>query len=124
MHAIIEPWKITVTVKNTGTVDGEEVVQLYMSDDYASMTRPVKELVGFKRVFVKAGETVKVSFEVMPSQMAFLDANMQWKIEKGSFTLQAAASSEDVRLEEKVSVTENAFINGALRNFYAKADIK
>ncbi len=118
--APFEPWKITVSVKNAGNMDGEDVVQLYMSDDYASMTRPVKELVGFRRVFVKSGETVKVSFEVMPSQMAFLDANMQWKIERGSFTVQAAASSEDVRLEEKVFVTEDAFIDGALRAFYAK----
>ena len=118
--APFEPWKITVSVKNAGNMDGEDVVQLYMSDDYASMTRPVKELVGFRRVFVKSGETVKVSFEVMPSQMAFLDANMQWKIERGSFTVQAAASSEDMRLEEKVFVTEDAFIDGALRAFYAK----
>lgn len=116
-----ESWKIDVTVKNTGNVDGEEVVQLYMSDEYASMTRPVKELVGFKRVKIRAGECVKVRFDVAPSQMAFLDADMRWKIEKGDFIVQAASSSEDVRLEDRLYVKENAFIEGAVRSFYAKA---
>lgn len=119
-----ESWKIDVTVKNAGNVDGEEVVQLYMSDEYASMTRPVKELVGFKRVKIRAGECAKVRFVVAPSQMAFLDADMRWKIEKGDFIVQAAASSEDVRLEDRLHVKENAFIDGAMRSFYAKAEVE
>ena len=119
-----ESWKIDVTVKNAGNVDGEEVVQLYMSDEYASMTRPVKELVGFKRVKIKVGECAKVRFEVAPSQMAFLDADMWWKIERGSFIVQAAASSEDVKIEDRLYVKENAFVDGAQRSFYAKAEVE
>ena len=118
-----ETWKIYITVKNAGCTDGEEVVQLYMSDTYASVTRPVKELVGYRRVFIKAGESAKICFEVSPGQMAFLDADMKWKIEKGSFTLQAAASSEDVRIEEMLSVTADSFIDGAFRPFYAETRV-
>ena len=105
-------------------MDGEEVVQLYMSDEYASMTRPVKELVVFKRVKIRAGECAKVRFEVAPSQMAFLDENMRWKIERGSFIVQAAASSEDVKIEDRLYVKENAFVDGAQRSFYAKAEME
>lgn len=122
--APFESWKINVTVKNDSNMDGEEVVQLYMSDEYASMTRPVKELVGFKRVKIKSGERVTVQFEVAPSQMAFLDADMRWKIEKGSFIVQAAASSEDVKLEDRLQVKEHAFVDGARRSFYAKAEVE
>ena len=70
--------QIETTVCNTGECEGDEVVQLYLIDRYASMTRPVKELAGFKRISLKAGEKKTVIFEVSASQMAFLDKDMRW----------------------------------------------
>ena len=61
---------------------GDEVVQLYLVDRYASMTRPVKELAGFKRITLQPGEAKKVIFEVEASQMAFLDLEMKWKLKR------------------------------------------
>ena len=115
-----ESLEISFSVKNTGIRKGEEVVQLYFSDRYASMTRPVKELVGFSRISLEPGEEKRVSFEVSPSLTAFLDRNMQWKIEKGVIDVQVGSSSEDIRLTDFFTITENAWIDGRKRAFYAK----
>lgn len=112
---------ITFTLKNTGNMDGTEVVQLYLSDTYASMTRPVKELVGFMRVELKAGEEKKVKFTIEPSQMAFLDEDMKWKIEKGEIQVQVGASSEDIRLSDVFEISEDAYIQGKDRVFWASS---
>ena len=118
-----QPIKISVKVKNTGKVDGTEIVQLYLTDEYASVARPVKELAGFARVSLKAGETKSITFTVHPSQMAFLDEHMNWKIEKGDFSVQAGASSEDIRLRGKFTVTDDQLIDGKTRAFYAEVVI-
>ena len=115
--------QIEVTVCNTGECEGDEVVQLYLIDRYASMTRPVKELVGFKRVSLKPGEKKTVVFEVLASQMAFLDKDMRWKIEKGSIGVEIGSSSEDIRLTGEYIVKNDGWIEGRNRAFYAKADI-
>lgn len=114
-----EDLKITLTVKNTGKVFGTEVVQLYLRDEQASMTRPVKELQGFARVELEPGEEKKVVFTVSPSQTAFLDEDMRWKIEKGEIKVQVGASSEDIRLEDSFYINEDLWIEGRERRFYA-----
>ncbi len=114
---------LSVKIKNTGAVAGTEIVQLYLRDVRASMTRPVKELQGFARISLAPGEEKTVRFTVQPSQMAFLDADMRWKIEKGEFAVQLGSSSEDIRLEDSFAVTENAWIEGRERAFCAKAEI-
>ena len=81
-----EALEISTEITNVGTVAGDEVVQLYVSDCFASRTRPVQELVGFCRVHMKAGETKLIRFTLMPDQLAFLDQDMRWKIEKGDFS--------------------------------------
>lgn len=86
---------LSVNVKNTGEVDGEEVVQLYIRDNYSSATRPVKELKGFKRVSLKSGESKKVEFEITPEMLAYYDINMKYTTEKGKFTLMVGSSSGD-----------------------------
>ena len=86
---------LSVNVKNTGEVDGEEVVQLYIRDNYSSATRPVKELKGFKRVPLKSGESKKVEFEITPDMLAYYDINMKYTTEKGKFTLMVGSSSKD-----------------------------
>ena len=115
---------ISLKVKNAGDCAGTEIVQLYLKDIHASMTRPCKELQGFARVDLKPGEEKEVSFSVRPSQMAFLDEDMRWKIEKGEFEVQAGSSSEDIRLRDSFTVTENAYLAGKTRAFYALGEIR
>ncbi|SKB75072.1 beta-glucosidase BglX [Macellibacteroides fermentans] len=89
--------KVTVTaeVKNTGTVDGETVVQLYIRDLVASVTRPVKELKGFTKVALKSGESKKVSFTVTEAELSFYDIDLKYTAEPGNFELWVAADAAD-----------------------------
>lgn len=112
--------RIEAVVLNTGNCEGDEVVQLYLSDRYAGMTRPVKELAGFKRITLKPGERKKVIFEVLASQTAFLDRDMRWKIEKGMIDVEIGSSSEDIRLTGEFRIKNDGWIEGRNRAFYAK----
>ena len=123
VHAA-EDIKIACDVKNDGNYKGDEVVQLYLRDEYASRTRPVKELTGFCRVTLEPGETKRIVFEVNTSQMAFLDENMKWKIEKGRIGVEIGSSSEDIRLKGSYEVVENGWLEGRKRKFWAKAEVK
>lgn len=116
---------ITVSVKITNQSDmvGTEIVQLYLSDRYASRTRPVQELASFIRVALEPGESRMVSFRVQPSQLAFLDKDMRWKIEKGAVDVRVGSSSEDIRLEGTFSISENQWIRGRDRAFYAEVEV-
>ena len=118
-----EPLTVTVEIQNTGELDGDEVVQLYISDRFASRTRPVQELAGFCRVFLNAGKKKTVQFTLHPSQLAFLDKDMRWKIEKGDFDVRIGASSEDIRLEGVFRVTEDAWIDGKARSMFAQTEV-
>lgn len=115
---------IQVDVKNVGSRSGDEVVQLYLGDIYASMARPVKELAGFKRITLIPGEKKTVVFEVEASQMAFLDADMRWKIEVGIIRVEVGSSSQDIRMIDEYRVTEDAWLDGKNRGFYAKTGIR
>lgn len=115
--------RIEAAVTNTGSCEGDEVVQLYLIDRYAGMTRPVKELAGFKRVSLKPGETKTIVFEVAASQMAFLDKEMRWKVEKGAIGVEIGSSSQDIRLTGAYRVKNDGWIAGKERAFYAKAGI-
>ena len=116
-----ESVRVSLRVSNTGEYDGDEVVQLYVSDDVASMVRPSMELAGFYRVFLKKGETKKVWFEMKASQFALLNEGMEWIVEKGGMTLRAGASSCDIRLKGHFEITETKVIDGKTRGFYALA---
>ena len=118
-----EELTISVNVKNIGNVSGTEVVQLYLSDIYASMTRPVKELQGFARVELKPGEEKRISFTVAPSQVAFLDEDMRWKIEKGEIEVQLGSSSEDIRQKGSFFINADSHVKGKDRRFYADAAV-
>ena len=119
-----EAVNISLKVKNVGTCSGTEIVQLYIKDVHASMTRPQKELQGFVRMALQPGEEKTVCFSLQPSQMAFLDEDMRWKIEKGEFEVQIGSSSEDIRLKDSFLVTKNAWLAGKNRAFYALSEIK
>jgi beta-glucosidase len=115
--------QILLAVTNTGKYGGDEVVQLYFSDCNASMTRPVQELAGFQRIHLDVGETKRVCFTINMAQTAFLDRDMRWKVEKGTFELRVGSSSEDIRFAEKISVTKDAWVQGKTRPMYAKAEV-
>jgi beta-glucosidase len=85
---------VSVTVKNTGSRRGAEVVQLYIRDDYSSVTRPVKELKGFRKVWLDAGQSQTVSFTITPEMLSFYDTNMKWIVEPGDFTIMTGGSSD------------------------------
>ena len=114
---------VSLRIRNTGKRAGDEVVQLYISDDFASLTRPVQELAGFRRIHLEAGESRCVKFAVSPSQLAFLDRELRWKIEKGRFTLRVGSSSEDIRAEAGFTVTESAWIDGKNRALFAVSEV-
>ncbi|MBP3216925.1 MAG: glycoside hydrolase family 3 C-terminal domain-containing protein [Lachnospiraceae bacterium] len=114
---------ISCDIANTGTREGTEIVQLYLADECASVTRPNMELQGAARVCLAPDEKKTVHFHVNPSVMAFLDREMKWKIEKGRFLVMIGAASDDIRLEGAYTVTADQFIDGKCRAFYAKAEI-
>ena len=116
--------EITVEIENTGQVKGDEVVQLYLRDVYAEMTRPVKELAGFKRVTLEPGEKRKVVFRLQCSQTAFLDSRMQWKVEKGEFEVQIGSSSEDIRQRGSFRIVGDKIVEGKSRGMYAEAEVR
>ena len=112
---------ISFTLTNTGERSGTEIVQLYLKDRFASMARPVKELAGFCRVPLQAGESARVCFSVSGSQLAFLDAGMRWKAEKGAVDVEIGASSEDIRLTGSYTVTGNLWWKDNERPLWADA---
>jgi beta-glucosidase len=118
--AVVE---LSCTVQNTGKRDGEEVVQLYVSDDLAAMLRPYKEFAGAKRISLKAGESRRVRFTLRPSQFAFLNQDMKWVVEAGDMTVRVGASSEDIRLTGTFHIENSAEIEGSQRGFYAQAEL-
>jgi len=87
--------KVSVSVTNTGKVEGEEIVQLYIRDWYGSVTRPVKELKGFKKILLKAGETIKLSFEITEDMLAFYTASGNFQAEPGTFSVLLGTNSSD-----------------------------
>ena len=91
-------------MKNTGECDGEEVVQLYLRDRIASMTRPVKQLVGFKRIALRRDESRRVTFHVDPSQLAFYASGMRFVVEPGTIAVLAGSSSEDIRVKDNFEI--------------------
>lgn len=89
---------LTVAVKNTGSVAGKEIVQLYIGDDKCSVLRPVKELKHFAKVALAPGEEKNVTFTLTPDDLKFYDeASAAWKYEPGKFKAYVCASSADVR---------------------------
>jgi beta-glucosidase len=92
-----EDIKVSVTVKNTGKYEGEEVVQLYIRDMVGSVTRPVKELKGFKKVFLKAGESKTVDFIINEETLKFYNSDLQFVAEPGDFKVFVGNSSANVK---------------------------
>jgi beta-glucosidase len=88
---------VTTEVRNTGNRAGDEVVQLYIRDEVSSLTRPVKELKGFRRVSLAPGETKTVSFELTPRALQFWNADMRRVVEPGTFSIMVGPNSVDLK---------------------------
>ncbi|MCX2681627.1 glycoside hydrolase family 3 C-terminal domain-containing protein [Galbibacter sp. EGI 63066] len=87
---------VSIEVTNTGDLDGEEVVQLYINDVYSSVTTPKKTLKGFKRISIKKGETKKVTFELTPDELAIWNRKMKRVVEPGEFEVMVGGNSKDL----------------------------
>jgi beta-glucosidase len=92
-----EELTVACTVSNTGKMDGEEVVQVYVRDLVGSVTRPVKELKGFRKIFLKAGESNTVTFTLGANDLSFYRQDMTWGTEPGKFEVFVGTNSRDVK---------------------------
>jgi beta-glucosidase len=90
--------EVSVTIKNTGARDGVEIAQLYIRDCYSEVTRPVKELKGFERVALKAGESKRISFTLTPEHLQYYNLEMKRVVEPGTFKVMVGKSSQDADL--------------------------
>jgi beta-glucosidase len=97
-----ESGEVSVKVTNVGQMRASEVIQLYIRDKFSSVTRPVKELKGFEKVFLEPGESTTVTFPLGQEQLEFLNLNMEWSVEPGEFDIMVGTSS---RTEDLGTVT-------------------
>jgi len=98
----------TCNIKNTGKYAGSEVVQLYLHDLVASVTRPVKELKDFQKVFLKPGETKELTFTIDKEKLSFYNEKLQWVAEPGDFKVMIGNSSDHISLEGGFELVEQA----------------
>jgi hypothetical protein len=98
-------FSVTARLRNTGGRDGDEVIQLYLHDVLASVVRPVKQLTGFRRVHLAAGEAVDVRFDVHTDRTAFTDRNLQRIVEPGDLEVMVGTSSADLPCRGTVRLT-------------------
>jgi beta-glucosidase len=92
------------TIKNTGTRAGDEVAQLYVRDELASVARPVMELKGFQRIHLLPGEQKQIKFVVPPSSLSMYNDKMEWVIEPGDFSIMIGSSSKEIKLQTRLTV--------------------
>ena len=92
-----EKLEATINVTNSGNYDGNEIVQLYIKDVAASITRPVKELKGFQKIFLKKGESKKITFSVSVDDLKFYNSNLKYDWEAGDFEIMIGSNSRDVK---------------------------
>ena len=97
-------FEVSFKVKNTGKYDGEEVAQLYMRDEYASVVQPMKQLKHFERFHLKKGEEKKVTFVLTEEDFFLVNYTLKKVVESGTFQVMIGSSSDDIRLEKSISV--------------------
>lgn len=96
--------EIAFTLKNTGSCDGEEIAQLYLRDEVASVVQPVKQLKTFKKVFLKKGEEKQVTLQLNKDDLSIVNQDMKRCVEPGDFMLMIGSSSDNIKLKERVTV--------------------
>jgi beta-glucosidase len=97
-------YEVSFSVKNTGAFDGDEVVQLYLRDEYASTTQPVRQLKHFARIHLKKGGAQTVTFILSESDLSVINRRMEREVEPGKFSVMVGASSDDIRLQETLVI--------------------
>ena len=98
--------ELSFVLKNTGKVEGQEIVQLYIRDMVSSVTLPIKELKGFQKVGLKPGESKNITFKLSTNDLKFYNQKMEYVVEPGEFKIMIGASSDDIRIEGMVSVVQ------------------
>jgi beta-glucosidase len=99
-------YRVSFNVKNTGSRDGDEVAQLYISNRFVSVAQPTRQLRHFARVHLKKGEEREVAFFIEPHDLSFVGQQMKRTVEYSVFTVMVGASSDDIRLREQISKLE------------------
>jgi beta-glucosidase len=89
--------KAKIGITNSGKYAGEETVQLYLNDPVASVTRPVKELKQFHKVYLQAGETKEINFIISPEELKFFNSNLIWDWESGEFVVYIGTNSQETK---------------------------
>lgn len=115
---------VSCKVKNIGKVDGEEVVQIYVSDLLASKLRPYQEFAGCVRISLKAGEKKQVTFTIRADQFAFVGKDGRWIVEEGDMQVKIGPSSAELPLQGGFYITDTREIRPAKRGFYAKVNVR
>jgi beta-glucosidase len=95
-----------VTVTNTGNRAGADVVQLYINDPISSVSTPVKELKGFKKVWLEPGQSTKVQFELGPRHLSLVNRNLKRVVEPGEFEVMIGKSSDEIVLQGTFNITD------------------
>lgn len=98
--------QLDFTITNTGNVEGQEIIQLYMRDEIAQIARPIKQLIDFKKVRLHAGEQQKISFLINAQMLSYLNDQLESITEPGSFILMIGSSSKDIRLRTQINYIE------------------
>lgn len=115
---------VSFRLKNSGKVFGTEVVQLYINDPVASITRPVKQLKAFARVELQPGQQALVSFKVPVNLLAFVDSQQHWVVEPGEIKLMIGSSSADLRLHGSFNIDGDITDVGAHRAYLSTVDVR
>jgi beta-glucosidase len=119
-----ETVEISLRVKNTGSVVGDEVVQLYICDEVASMPRPMKELKGFARLTLEPKESKSVTFGLPIDQLAFYDVDFNLVVEPGWFMVMVGSSSSDIRLTGRFEIIDKGIIHVTNRVFVCPVNVR
>jgi beta-glucosidase len=98
--------EVSFTLTNIGKVAGEEVAQLYIRDNVASLVRPVKELKGFEKVALKPGESKIIHFTIDRDKLSFYNQKLEWKAEPGTFTLMIGTASDNIQLQSSFQLVD------------------
>ena len=114
---------VSCEVKNVGDRKGDEVVQLYIRDEVASVSRPAKELKGFRRITLEPGEKKTVTFHLSMDQLAFYDRHMRFVVEPGTLKVMVGSSSEDIKLTGTFEVVGATKVTPSDRTFFTEATI-
>ncbi len=115
--------KVAVDVRNVGERAGDEVVQLYVHDAEAKVTRPVKELKGFRRIALEPGEKKNIAFALSVNQLGFYNENMEFVVEPGTIEVMVGSASDDIRLSGEFEITGETTEIGKAKVFFSEVKV-